>query len=1079
MDTPRHPKVARLRTLLDAHFAAEEAAPTRAMVFVSSRPAVTEIMEGLRGLAPRVRAEVFVGQGAAKGARGQTQREQEGVLRAFHAGRVNALVCTCIGEEGIDVGEVDLIVQYDVVRSATRAIQRTGRTGRRRDGRVVDLVMRGGEEQDRLQAQRRQAELLRSLRAASGSAPLGARASGRAVGGRLQLYAHDAPLLPRRPRVVRQDVLSDPPALRSTAEKAAEKAAADKGGRRATDRAQAAPERGCRAPKGQAPRGASAQDRAWMRAAGYLADGAEGAPRPAPGPMRLDAWIGLQTLPSSTRLAEHSARSARMVRLLARMQGLAGCDGTQEQQLEAQWAGERGEGTRVDAVEDVEPEAEVVAQPRRRRGGRRASALESSSEEEGGAEHCSGDGVMPRGNVPAGAAGELGGFDGGGGSCGAGGGCSRSAAEGPGERVGPCAGGGEGQGNLPEIVEETDDEWQVAEGECGGQPSTAAVVPGNLCGQRAGLIQAAEAAASPRAAASKPTTAAPTEVEAESLAAIAASIQESAGRNAAMGGPARERKSEASAVIGLEVGLDQPSEDDSVARLLAADGVEVADASIIGACEAIMDDAAVANATRAEAGGIIVSADQSSHCMVKKIKVGLPDVAALAVSKIGERVHGPAPTHSGPQRRVCGVDAASEDQSSLRLPLWAAGEYEDDAFPAWFYALPPISPRKHDGDAAAELQNLCGSPHMDADADADVMIIEGSQEVECEVILGEAEATAGGSTADSSDYGCGAGQAPSGRGIDLETLFPTLPAQICAANEPDGKSATRLIQQGAARLEQYAGASVLAPAAPTARAAPSVLTAARISGSGCAEAAVPGSAGATETAAAAPLVARQRPVPTNLGESTNATAEHPAGGSGAIVQGGRTKPPSPTSSSPQHHSSAGSAPSLNSSGLAEVRRLTSPPSRKARGRGRVAPTFDLCQSSDEEADEGGGQPSASLGQCDCGQVSAPRADSCSAAHLRQEGALAGACAAVESSGQSFEWVPKQQKVSSPSSSLEQHDGLSGRLGTAILADECGASKRVLSSGLPRAEGLAPYASSLSNDGGGLSDGWHQERAVRG
>lgn len=46
----------------------------------------------------------------------------------------------------MDIGEVDLIVNYDVVRSAIRSIQRIGRTGRKRDGRVVVLVSEGQEK---------------------------------------------------------------------------------------------------------------------------------------------------------------------------------------------------------------------------------------------------------------------------------------------------------------------------------------------------------------------------------------------------------------------------------------------------------------------------------------------------------------------------------------------------------------------------------------------------------------------------------------------------------------------------------------------------------------------------------------------------------------------------------------------------------------------------------------------------------------------------------------------------------------------------------------------------------------------
>jgi len=46
----------------------------------------------------------------------------------------------------LDIGEVDLIVNFDTLRSPIRTIQRIGRTGRKRDGRVVSLVAEGAEE---------------------------------------------------------------------------------------------------------------------------------------------------------------------------------------------------------------------------------------------------------------------------------------------------------------------------------------------------------------------------------------------------------------------------------------------------------------------------------------------------------------------------------------------------------------------------------------------------------------------------------------------------------------------------------------------------------------------------------------------------------------------------------------------------------------------------------------------------------------------------------------------------------------------------------------------------------------------
>ena len=52
-----------------------------------------------------------------------------------------------MGEEGLDIGEVDLIVCFDAQSSPIRLVQRMGRTGRKRSGRIVILVTQGREEQ--------------------------------------------------------------------------------------------------------------------------------------------------------------------------------------------------------------------------------------------------------------------------------------------------------------------------------------------------------------------------------------------------------------------------------------------------------------------------------------------------------------------------------------------------------------------------------------------------------------------------------------------------------------------------------------------------------------------------------------------------------------------------------------------------------------------------------------------------------------------------------------------------------------------------------------------------------------------
>lgn len=62
------------------------------------------------------------------------------LLQKFRAGGFNVIVATSIGEEGLDIMEVDLVICFDANVSPLRMIQRMGRTGRKHDGRVDILL---------------------------------------------------------------------------------------------------------------------------------------------------------------------------------------------------------------------------------------------------------------------------------------------------------------------------------------------------------------------------------------------------------------------------------------------------------------------------------------------------------------------------------------------------------------------------------------------------------------------------------------------------------------------------------------------------------------------------------------------------------------------------------------------------------------------------------------------------------------------------------------------------------------------------------------------------------------------------
>lgn len=143
-----HPKITCLCTTLLNHFMdAGVGSNTRAIVFCEYRDSAEELVRVLNKHKPLISAAVFVGQADSKRSEGMKQKQQIETIERFKSGGFNVLVATSIGEEGLDIGQVDLIVCYDASSSPIRMLQRMGRTGRKRAGKVVMLLMKGKEEE--------------------------------------------------------------------------------------------------------------------------------------------------------------------------------------------------------------------------------------------------------------------------------------------------------------------------------------------------------------------------------------------------------------------------------------------------------------------------------------------------------------------------------------------------------------------------------------------------------------------------------------------------------------------------------------------------------------------------------------------------------------------------------------------------------------------------------------------------------------------------------------------------------------------------------------------------------------------
>lgn len=152
-----HPKLEYLKSVILNHFMdagegkdhgnGKTQTATRVMIFVHFRDSAEEVVRVLKRYEPMIRPHVFVGQSSAKGSEGMDQKTQLKIIESFKKGTYNTIVATSIGEEGLDIGEVDRIVCYDSSASPIRMLQRMGRTGRKRAGNITLLLMQGKEEE--------------------------------------------------------------------------------------------------------------------------------------------------------------------------------------------------------------------------------------------------------------------------------------------------------------------------------------------------------------------------------------------------------------------------------------------------------------------------------------------------------------------------------------------------------------------------------------------------------------------------------------------------------------------------------------------------------------------------------------------------------------------------------------------------------------------------------------------------------------------------------------------------------------------------------------------------------------------
>jgi Fanconi anemia group M protein len=123
-----HPKILKLEEIL-------KSITGKALIFSSFRDSVDIIVNKVNEIG--IPAGILIGKA---GETGLKQKKQIENVQKFRDGEFKVLVATRVGEEGLDISEVNLVIFYDIVPSSIRFIQRRGRTGRKDAGKLIVLI---------------------------------------------------------------------------------------------------------------------------------------------------------------------------------------------------------------------------------------------------------------------------------------------------------------------------------------------------------------------------------------------------------------------------------------------------------------------------------------------------------------------------------------------------------------------------------------------------------------------------------------------------------------------------------------------------------------------------------------------------------------------------------------------------------------------------------------------------------------------------------------------------------------------------------------------------------------------------
>lgn len=129
-----HPKLELLLNMVKEH------EKKKIIVFAQYRDQVALIEKTLQNAG--ITARMFLGKKDT-----YTKKLQEETMADFREDIFRVLVASSIGEEGLDIPAVDMVIFYEPTPSEIRSIQRRGRAGRFKEGSVYILITKGTRDE--------------------------------------------------------------------------------------------------------------------------------------------------------------------------------------------------------------------------------------------------------------------------------------------------------------------------------------------------------------------------------------------------------------------------------------------------------------------------------------------------------------------------------------------------------------------------------------------------------------------------------------------------------------------------------------------------------------------------------------------------------------------------------------------------------------------------------------------------------------------------------------------------------------------------------------------------------------------